>query len=125
MPKCDIGAAPWYKRRLEINKIEIENGVTNIFENTFYDLGNVTDVSIADTVLNIGNSAFYNCSQLKEITLPSNLEGIGDSAFGNKKKKKITVPNSVKSMGNSAFFECAAYGNYSSVYRFITGHFKQ
>ena len=56
--------APWYAKRSTIGQIVVEEGVTAIGNNAFYDCAKMTQVSIPLSVTTIGDQAFYNCSAL-------------------------------------------------------------
>ncbi len=121
--------APWGK---SITEVIIENGVTNIGDETFYDCVSLTKITIPDsitsigvyafynctsltsinipnTVTSIGNRAFYNCTSLTDINIPDSVTGIGNYVFYNcTSLTKITIPNNVTSIGNYAFENCTA-----------------
>lgn len=65
-------SSPYHAYKNDIRKIVIENGVEAIGENAFYDLSNVTSVSMADSVNTIGYHAFAKCTSLQGIALPAN-----------------------------------------------------
>ena len=116
---------------LNVKKVVIENGVTDIGSFAFYELDTVESITIPETVKSIGEDAFSKCSQLNEITIPGSVESIGDYAFyecsglekvnlsdGTKNIGKcafykcsqldeITIPGSVESIGDYAFYECS------------------
>ena len=48
-------------------------GVTGIGQSVFYNLYNLTDVTIPDSVNTIGYGAFDGCSSLRSITIPEAL----------------------------------------------------
>ena len=50
--------APWYSQREKINKVVIENGVTNIGSYAFNGCVNFTSITIPNSVTSIGNYAF-------------------------------------------------------------------
>jgi len=69
----------------------------------------ITNVIIEDGVTSIGNDAFYNCSSLTSITIPDSVTSIGAVAFSNcTSLKSITIPNSVTSIGWVAFESCTS-----------------
>lgn len=70
--------APWGKT---ITEVIIEDSVTSIGADSFYNCTSLTSVTIPDSVTNIGESAFYNCSKLASITIPDSVTSIGAYAF--------------------------------------------
>ena len=84
-------------------KIVINSGVTNIGNNAFRGLKNVTSVSIPASVTSIGQSAFENCNALSSVNLTGSLKSIGAYAFKNTKFANVTMPYSVTSVGDYAF----------------------
>ena len=74
-------SAPWYSQRETIEKVIIENGVTNIGEYAFVGCSHITSISIPNSVTSIGERAFYCCSCLTSITIPSSVVNIGRWVF--------------------------------------------
>ena len=100
--------APWYSQREKINKVVIENGVTNIGVNAFYQCNNLNSITIPNSVANIGGNAFSECLGLTSVTIPNSVTSIGAGAFGGcSALTSVTIPNSVTSIGGSAFESCS------------------
>ena len=100
--------SPWgvelYKK---IKAVVIENGVTHIGGDSFYECTPLTKVTIPNSVKSIGHRAFYNCTALTNITIPNSVTSIGSFAFdGCTGFTSITIPNSVTSIGEMAFNGC-------------------
>ena len=90
-----------------INKIILNDGISNIGESTFYNCGALSSITIPKGVKNIGYSAFKYCGNLKSVELPNGLENILGSAFyGCKNLKSVTIPESVIKISNTAFKNC-------------------
>ena len=129
LPYMEIREAPWYKDRAKIKKVIIEEGVTTICANAFYDCGKLTDVSIPNSIYYIDGAAFQYCDSLKKITIPDgvhigtavflecmNLENIklpGDLEeikafmfYNCTSLETITIPATVKEIGENAFGGC-------------------
>ena len=101
--------SPWgvelYKK---IKAVVIENGVTHIGGDSFYECTPLTKVTIPNSVKSIGHRAFYNCTALANITIPNSVTSIGSFAFdGCTGFTSITIPNSVTSIGEMAFDGCS------------------
>lgn len=69
-----------------------------------------TSVVVEDGVTSIGKNAFFNFSKLESIKIPDSLESIGDSAFVKcESLAEISIPDSVKEIGASAFMCCTSF----------------
>ena len=68
-------AIPWYKLMGQISSIKVEEGVTYIGEQAFYD-NTATKIEIAVSVESIGKNAFYNSyivrllEEAKKLSIP-------------------------------------------------------
>ena len=103
---------PWYKYKDNIKKVMIEDGITSISSNAFYDCPNLTEVSIANTVTIIESSAFSNCTSLKSISFPSNVTKLGNNVLTNcTSLEDINIPGSVTEIGDYAFSHCTSLEN--------------
>ena len=72
----------WHgKYRNVIEKVIINNGITNIGKIAFYRCSSIEEITIPDSVTSIKNYAFEGCSSIEEITIPSSVTSIGSSAF--------------------------------------------
>ncbi|MGN0606416.1 MAG: leucine-rich repeat domain-containing protein, partial [Oscillospiraceae bacterium] len=122
---------PWYSYCENIKSIIIENGVTSIGDNAFYNCSNLTSITISDSVTSIGimafgfcrnlisikipksvtsigGGAFFYCCDLTSITIPDGVTSIGEGAFYNcMSLKSIKIPNGVTSIGKEAFSDCS------------------
>ena len=88
--------------------IVIENGVTGIGNNAFYQCTRLKSVTIPDSVAFIGDSAFYGCSVLGGVTIPDSVTRLGSYAFyGCSSLTDITIPDSVTQLGYYAFSACS------------------
>lgn len=89
---------------LENVEIVIPEGVTEILDDQFIGLADLTSIVIPDSVIVIGDNAFSGCNSITEIVLPENLESLGDGAFSNcESLEKVIVSDSVESIGEGAF----------------------
>ena len=90
----------------------IENGITNIGENAFYECGNIKSINIPEDVTSIESFAFSGCTSLTSINIPEGVTSIGWSTFGEcSGLKNITIPNSVTSIERYAFSDCSSLRN--------------
>lgn len=65
----------------KIEKLVIENGITEIPANAAYQNQNLQSVLIADSVKKIGDFAFEQCTNLQKVVIPRNVTEIGENAF--------------------------------------------
>lgn len=72
---------PWYAQRKDIQKVIVEEGVTNIGDRAFHSLENLSFVNIAQTVQTIGKYAFRGCHSLEFVTIPAAVTVIDLDAF--------------------------------------------
>lgn len=104
--------APWKEISNQIKKIVIENGVTSIGSNAFYqcsDMQATLDLSDAKALTSIGNNAFYGCKKLTgSLEIPDSVTEIGAKAFldCNNLSGNFELPEGLQSVGNDAFYNC-------------------
>ena len=99
---------PWISYGDDIQTVVIEDGVTSISPNSFYDSIALTSVTIGNSVTTIGNYAFWLCSALTSVTIGNSVSTIGNHAFGRcTSLTSVTFPNSVTSIGDGAFQYCS------------------
>ena len=104
--------APWKEISNQIKKIVIENGVTSIGSNAFYqcsDMQATLDLSDAKALTSIGNNAFYGCKKLTgSLEIPDSVTKIGAEAFRdcNNLSGNFELPKGLQSVGNAAFCNC-------------------
>ena len=108
----DAGMGDWISNgrntyKSQVTSAEIQDGVTSIWPNAFYQCSNLTKITIPSNVTSIGNYAFNGCSSLEEITIPGSVTSIGLFAFdGCSNLKEIRIPGSVTSIEKGAFNSC-------------------
>jgi len=91
----------------ELTNITIPKNITSIGYSAFEHCMGLTSVLMGDNVISIGYGAFSSCSGLANITIPNSVISIGDfSFFACIGLKSITIPDSVISIGNNAFYYC-------------------
>ena len=98
------GDYEYYTR--QVVNVEIQDGVTSLGNNAFYNYGELTGITIADSVTSIAGSAFCGCWKLRKITIPNNVTSISDRMFMNSGLEEITILGSVTSIGEFAFYGC-------------------
>lgn len=87
----------------------IQNGVTSIGVQAFYESKSLTSVNIPSSVTSIGDLAFCGCESLTNVVIPTGVTSIGSSAFqGCTSLTNVSIPDSVTSIGNYAFSGCTS-----------------
>ena len=87
----------------EKTEFVVPDGVTTIGDYAFYQVKNLSSVSLPQTLTAIGDSSFAYCG-ITEIKLPYGLETIGEQTFlCASNLKSIVLPDSVTSFGVEAF----------------------
>lgn len=100
--------APWYFIHQIIQHIVLEDGVTTIGNDAFFDCISLSTVTIPNSVTSIGEWALEFCSALPSVIIPNSVTSIGEYAFfGCSSISSITIPNSVTSIGRSTFYGCS------------------
>lgn len=101
--------AKWFNYRKNIERVVIEDGVTNIGEQAFRLCSRITEVDIHDSVTDIGMGSFAGCGSLTKVNIPENVTVIRYAAFsGCTGLRKIVIPDSVQTIETLAFDGCAS-----------------
>ena len=129
-----VSDVPW---GTGITEVIIENGVTSIGEDAFYNCSSLTDITIPNSVINIGEDAFYNTkyyndtdnwqddvlyignhliecktSKTGAYKIKDGTKIIADEAFYYCSSiKNIVIPDSVRSIGSNSFCGCTNLTN--------------
>ena len=75
--------SPWYSCRTYIKRVVMQQGVTSIGGDAFWDCSGLTSVTIPDGVTSIGGDAFSGCAALTSVTIPGSVTNVGQYAFDN------------------------------------------
>ncbi|MBQ2663607.1 MAG: leucine-rich repeat protein [Clostridia bacterium] len=65
----------------DIKSVFIEDGITKLNSNLFYNCTSIANVHLPDSLTLIEGDVFYNCESLKNITIPKNVVSISSLAF--------------------------------------------
>jgi hypothetical protein len=95
------GKYPWKDPLLEVYRLVIGNGITEI-GNWAFEQKQLETVSFPNSVITIGDGAFYK-NQLTSVVIPNSVTTIGDTAFADNQLTSVTIPNSVTVIGYAAF----------------------
>ncbi|MBO7261281.1 MAG: leucine-rich repeat domain-containing protein [Bacteroidaceae bacterium] len=92
---------------VNINNIQLPEGVTTIEESAFYASNAMTQIQFPHTLTKIENSAFCNCSSLKTIHIPGGIDVIPEAAFSLcTSLENVTIAEGVKVIEDYAFHSC-------------------
>ena len=130
MADYSYDSQPWLGYAADIKSVTIENGITSIGNNAFYNCSALSSITIPDSVASIGSYAFnktpflenqttdvkyagkcvIDCNtNVTEVEIKSDTVGIADDAFYScKSLTEVTIPDSVTNIGEDAFFNCTS-----------------
>jgi len=100
------GGTPWFKNRMTIKRVVIEDDVTNVGDHAFAYSDNLSKVTIGNGVKTIGDFAFQACSKISALTLGSSVRTIGLEAFKYTSITDLKIPDSTTEIGDLAFGFC-------------------
>jgi len=66
---------------LEVKKIRLPEGVTEIESEAFWECSSLTEILLPPGLQEIGEYAFYSCRRLKELTIPAGVRKLGEKVF--------------------------------------------
>ncbi len=101
--------APWRVNGhvLNIERIQVDYGVSAIGNNAFTDCQNLIAVYLPGSVTSVGNAAFTRCYSLTDVILEEGLRKIGNHAFSEcLAMREIILPESLNTIGQAAFSGC-------------------
>ncbi len=101
-----VNVAPWKKKGLKIQKVDIGRGILRIGSCAFADQSELSEVIFnGNDMQSIGWAAFLNCGKLRNISLPSQLQVIETVAFAKSGLTAITIPDHCR-VEDQAFVDC-------------------
>ena len=110
----DGEATPWNDFLPYIISVQIENGVTSIGYDAFFNCISLTSVTISASVNDIYSGAFGFCSSLTDVTIPAGVTSIDSYVFECcSSLTSVTIPASVTSIDYYAFYGC---NNLTSIF---------
>lgn len=89
-----------------LKSVSLANSLTTLNANTFDGCISLSDISLPAGITEIHWYTFRNCTALKEIVIPSGVTSIGEYAFYDSGLQKITLPNSLTKIEFMAFSGC-------------------
>ncbi len=98
---------PWYAMRNKITSLVINNGVTRIGSDAFYNCYNLVNISLPNSLLTIMDDAFAQCTSLVDISLPNSITRIDSGAFADcTSLANINIPDGVVTLNGRTFKNC-------------------
>ncbi len=98
---------PWKNNASNIKTVIINNDVTTVGANAFYNCNYLTSVTLSEDITTLGMRAFYGCSRLSSIALPDILKTIKSYAFTNcTALTSITLPSKMTTLAEEVFSGC-------------------
>lgn len=116
------GGSPWMSKRNYIIHVEVNDNVTTIGNNAFFNLPELKTVSVGKSVKKIGDQAFYMCPALERIDIAPENQSFYSDANGvlydkaqttiilcpiNAQVECFVIPNTVKNITMKAFMSNA------------------
>ena len=97
----------WNSYKNSIRHVVIDEGITAIGAECFFEYGAIETIEIPDTVQSIGMQAFVWCSSLKRVVIPEGVTSIGESTFwGCESLEELILPSTLKTIGPENFYRC-------------------
>ena len=90
----DVCYAPWWEVRDTIQRVVIEDGVTEIGRSAFDGAVNLKEISLPDSLTKIGEDVFFGCTSLKAVNLPPKCMEIG-TFHGCSALESVTLPPTI------------------------------
>ena len=89
------------------SELIVEDGITTIGDNLFYDCADLTTVTLGNNIMTIGDSAFCGCTGLTTVKLPDSVGVLDDYAFSYcDNLENIYVGDGLTYVGYSTFYHC-------------------
>ena len=112
---------PWRKRRWDIEKVNVQYGVTRIGKNAFSECPNLLALTLPETLRVIGESAFAQCESLSDFVIADGLREIGNLAFSEcSGMDSFPTPKTVMEIGQSAFSHCVGLTEFDLTHTALT-----
>ena len=96
----------WSSYKASIVEVQIGEGITEIGESAFENVGTITKVTLPSTLTTIGGWAFQYTS-ITAINIPESVTDIGKNAFCYTKLTSVVIPGSITEIKGYAFANTA------------------
>lgn len=117
------GGCPYYKS----GRTSFYSENNKLTDFMFYDLINLTSLTLPSSISSIGSKALYGCKNLTSLSVPNSVVSINYRAFYRcTGLKSVTIGSNVTSIDNSAFLGCDGLvkfdvSNKNRLYRDVRG----
>jgi len=99
----------WDPYRSLIQKVVVEEGITELTRYAFENCVNLTSVTLPEGLTVIKDNTFRGCSTLAGVKLPESITAIGIDAFRDcTSLTRIVIPENVTFINNAAFMGCSS-----------------
>lgn len=103
----DVPISPWNENN-GVKNIIINDGVTSIGDNAFFECNALQSIIIPDSVTNIGENVFWDCHSLTSITIPDSVTRIGGGSFHYcNNLTSVTISNGITIIEDGTFYRCS------------------
>lgn len=109
MPNATDKNLPFKDYRKNVKSIVITGDITSIGDYVFYEMGNVTGLTITAPIKHTGKYSFAHCTMLSSINFSNSeaLDTIGEASFANcSSLPHINLPANVTTIEDFAFMYC-------------------
>ncbi len=115
--------APWTRKKLDVRRVEIYDGITRVGSCAFAACANLQEVVFHGVDLQeLGWGAFLGCTRMRSISLPTRLRTIGTIAFANcSALNSIKLPDQCR-VEDQAFVSCTNLKSIELSPTVILGH---
>ena len=104
IPNFELSAIPWVSYSLEIESVNLPDGLAGIGNYAFVNLISLKEIQIPQSVTRIGQYTFQDCRALHTVSMGDAVLSIGSHAFGGcYSLTTLSIPNSAQEIGFRAF----------------------
>lgn len=103
----------WFPASSDIQDYSVPQGIKEIGDSSFLGCSSLHTLHLPDSVITIEDGAFWDMDELTNITLLEGVTSIGANAFtGCYNLESINVPSTVSSIGDGAFMSCGGLSSF-------------
>lgn len=107
-----LNPSPWKGESYSIKYVIIDDGVTSIGNDSFFECSSLCHIYIPNTVTSIGDYALAHCRSLHSIVIPKSVNSLGEGVFVSKYTGSSLTINRIIMQGNAPMvFGNNTFGN--------------